>query len=208
MSFFPSNISILVTDNLDSSSPAGALEALMRAIIRVLTRKFLGVQSEWQEMELMLKPHRETDTWVLSAVEDIQFLLDDHIVKTQSMRSSPFIKPIEQEVVSGARGSLGTFILRRTYPETWGWKGLKQKLLGLTGMYSSLQNSVHHHTANSQTNCYDLEKDLKVHRSFKIQLTSRTRLVVCLMRSSRGGRLQRRVADYLRVSRLHTSHSS
>ena len=50
-------------------------------------------------MELALKPHRESDTWVLTAVEDIQFLLDDHIVKTQSMRSSPFIKPIEAEVV-------------------------------------------------------------------------------------------------------------
>ncbi|KAK3894851.1 hypothetical protein Pcinc_001424 [Petrolisthes cinctipes] len=65
----------------------------------VFERNLEKMKSEWQEMELVLKPHRETDTWVLSAVEDIQFLLDDHIVKTQSMRSSPFIKPIEQEVL-------------------------------------------------------------------------------------------------------------
>ncbi|XP_069175792.1 dynein axonemal heavy chain 7 isoform X4 [Procambarus clarkii] len=66
----------------------------------VFERNLEKMKSEWQEMELVLKPHRETDTWVLSAVEDIQFLLDDHIVKTQSMRSSPFIKPIEQEVAA------------------------------------------------------------------------------------------------------------
>ena len=54
--------------------------------------------SEWDDVALQCIPYRETGTFVLTALDDVQQLLDDHIVKTQSMRSSPYIKPFEAEI--------------------------------------------------------------------------------------------------------------
>lgn len=43
--------------------------------------------------------YRDSGTYKLSAVDDIQILLDDQIIKTQTMKSSPYIKPFEEDIL-------------------------------------------------------------------------------------------------------------
>jgi dynein heavy chain len=56
------------------------------------------MQGEWEGIVLALSSYRDTGISILSSVDEIQALLDDHIVKTQTMKNSPFIKPFEVEI--------------------------------------------------------------------------------------------------------------
>ena len=53
------------------------------------------MQEDWEEILFNTTQYRDTGVSILAAVDEIQAVLDDQIVKTQTMRGSPFIKPFD-----------------------------------------------------------------------------------------------------------------
>lgn len=54
--------------------------------------------SEWKDVVFILTTWKETDLLILADLDDVHSLLDDHLVKTLTMRGSAFVKPFENEV--------------------------------------------------------------------------------------------------------------
>ncbi|NXU72284.1 DYH7 protein, partial [Oreotrochilus melanogaster] len=61
--------------------------------------KAMHVMTEtWDSISFNTNVYRESGIHILSAVDEIQAVLDDQIIKTQTMRASPFIKAFDKEI--------------------------------------------------------------------------------------------------------------
>ena len=63
-----------------------------------LEKAMTRMKDEWNDMMFTFVKYRDTSAYILSAVDEIQLMLDDHIIKAQTMLGSPFIKPLEDEM--------------------------------------------------------------------------------------------------------------
>merc|ERR1719424_2629712 len=77
------------TEDFQEPSTAAAKEHGLKKALAVM-------KHDWLPLEFATNPRNGVP--LLKAIDDIQAVLDDHIAKTQAIRSSPFCKPFEDEV--------------------------------------------------------------------------------------------------------------
>jgi dynein heavy chain len=63
-----------------------------------LHKSLMKMMDEWVSLQFDHIVYRDSGTFILSSQEEVQTLLDDQIVKIQTMRASPFAKNLEVEL--------------------------------------------------------------------------------------------------------------
>ena len=62
-----------------------------------LEKNLAAMKADWGPLEFDVRDYRTSGTAIIGGLDEITAMLDDHIVKTQTMRGSPFVKGIKEE---------------------------------------------------------------------------------------------------------------
>ncbi|EGI62283.1 Dynein heavy chain 12, axonemal [Acromyrmex echinatior] len=64
-----------------------------------LERGMDKMHRDWVDLTFTVNPYKDTGTFVIASVDEIQLLLDDHITKAVIIKNSPYIKPFEARII-------------------------------------------------------------------------------------------------------------
>jgi len=66
-----------------------------------IEKSIKGMKAEWEDTELTLKSHRDTGTYILvgESTDECSTMLDDHALKTQSMKGNPFAAHFLEDII-------------------------------------------------------------------------------------------------------------
>lgn len=57
------------------------------------------MERDWTDLAFTVNLYKDTGTYVIAGVDEIQLLLDDHITKTVIIKNSPYIIPFETRIL-------------------------------------------------------------------------------------------------------------
>lgn len=67
-----------------------------------LEKTLESIYEQWQPVAFELKPWKDTETYIVAGttVDEMQSLMDDHIIKVQTMKGSPYAKAFMEKITS------------------------------------------------------------------------------------------------------------
>ena len=108
-------LSDIVQMNLDKHLNVLNEVAKRASIEFALEKAILKMKSDWENMEFTFVPYKNTGVKILSAIDEIQSLLEDHALKTLTVKSSPYVAPFQKEIIEWDK----TLALMSAVMESW-----------------------------------------------------------------------------------------